>query len=139
MSDCFRRATARAYGIPYDLTPATDPFAADWQDTWERWARENGLRWWSSDEVAPIGVSRWIACVPSRTHAGAAHAVVMAADRLLYDPVRGSRRWTKVRPQDIVEAHMLLRQDSPIWDAQIAYTRIRGRSGLAVKHARRVP
>ena len=130
-NDCLRAAISYAYNVPYADTPDLDPLKARppgpgrkgvQELAWRRWATERGLKWWSSDELAPVGVSRWIASVPSK-YAGCTHAVVMEADHLLYDP---AGTWTEVRQSDVRQARMLLPVDSPIWQAEIQYWPING-------------
>ena len=133
-NDCLRMAVAWAYEIPYDDTPALDPLArpGTQQSAWEAWAARRALRWWISNELAPVSMSRWIACVPSRTHPGCTHAVVMEFDRLAFDPMEGGElAWTHVEPADVGRAQALLPVDSPLWEQECRYWRIGRRQAAA--------
>lgn len=85
-TDCLRAAVATATQVPYELLP-------DFQTEAEllTWASANGWRM-DRHERPPIEARRWIGMSPSyATHGGARHTLVMARERLYFDPASGWR------------------------------------------------
>jgi hypothetical protein len=85
-NDCMRVAVSKAYGIDYAELPDVDPLSVTpeaWTAAWTKWAERRGMRWWFSNELAPVGARRWIASVNSHQVAGASHAIPMEYDRVL--------------------------------------------------------
>lgn len=128
--DCLRAAVHKAYGFSYGETPDQDwtikpavpdePEAQELWATWNAWARDRGLRWWVSDEWAPVGLDRWIACVDALNTPGAFHAVAMAGIQLLHDSNEGSggRAYTSILPRDVRRAYALLPADQPSYSGR---------------------
>lgn len=88
--DCMRLCVSAAFAAPYEDTPEIfggpgSGNAPEFQRAYEQWAAERGYRWWFSHDVAPVGLPRWFASVPA-LKGGGTHAVVMAQDRLWFDP-----------------------------------------------------
>ena len=108
------------YGFGFDDTPdATGDAQAA---AWEGFAEERDMRWWYSDELAPVGMPRWLAFVPSRLPDAKLHAVVMRYGGLLYDPpLDDASPWAEVRREDVLSARMLLREDDPTWGRELQY------------------
>jgi hypothetical protein len=117
-------AVAECYGQRYGfgLEDTPDATGDEQAAAWETWADERGMRWWYSDELAPVGMPRWLAFVPSRQPGAALHAVVMRYGEVLYDPPLGDDRpWTKVDKEDVLSARMLLRDEDPTWGRELQY------------------
>jgi len=83
-TDCLRAAVATATQVPYEVLP-------DFQTDAEllAWATDQGWRL-DRHEQPPTSARRWIGMSPGyATHGGARHTLVMARERLYFDPGSG--------------------------------------------------
>lgn len=132
--DCLRVAVSIAYAIEYDSTPDLDPLEVgprEQQAVWDVWAADRGWAWWRSDQQAPVGVSSWIALVPSKVVPGATHAIAMTRDKPKQPFEGGDPEWRDVGREDLVGAMMVIPLGHPLWDAAIEYWPITQPAGLA--------
>jgi hypothetical protein len=123
-AECVRIAVTECYGQRYgfgfDDTP--DATGEAQAGAWEAWAEERGMEWWYSDELAPVGMPRWLAFVPSRLPDAKLHAVVMRYGVVQYDPpLDDAEPWPEVHKEDVLSARMLLRDEDPTWGREIQY------------------